>query len=956
MEIDYFINKYSQQIGLFDKKEEPYKNIVPENRPLTGIEESFIKKEKTEVIYNNTLFEGDFKDRKIIVTNDGLPDELPPPSYFPEITAENSKVFFHHEWDHKKYNKFREVYFKFYQIHNELVKASYNQDSYDEYIQKIRSSKISKALPFVKDFIKSSIRNNLVTIILNKKVYNSINDVINFKKRGAYPLQHLTEALEEIIKDFYKVQKIYKYLDSKFDKEFSNLYSDPEFKKQLLFADKVPEVNDKLINSILKLSGGDVFSVNLPALFNNLSTLKDFYKGSLQPLETTLRNSKDTLFGIKYNNFKKEVKPKAEEIYRELYKGWEEHKDYINSIRNHIFKNGIDDFVKENKPKIESLFNELNNTIKNYINIESLAKMIVLGRFGNDYSGEDSAFDFKTVFLKNWVDSIPDETIHLKWDDNIEQKLSNIIKSTNDINKINDDIKNISDYETKKAIEKTILYSYSGMSFRDNPEGNEVAQLVDSLHNKIGGFTFNDIRKHLQTMPIVSSELKNVEAFFKHILDIGEYYIIKRLITDIGNLRFIVYIAKLLKKEGGFTVEKAYKMFEVAYEVFANKINRINNYLPESVVSEENLVDLLVENTRSSKTFSKDLERLENISQQIHNSGANINRAKFQEILNNKNSLFVGNRDIATKFNSLIIKIIGSEKSINKFKEKYKPLNEGALEKGIIKPGFFQRVNFILKVYKENLEINPSHSSFEKIKSVILETSSDIDVLSQFDSFKEHFTEASLVAKDKNLYKLDLQIDDKLRFRVLRDLDPKHFQVGVETQCCQSPGGVGEAAMIDSFINPVAGVVILEYKDRDGWETAAQSYFHYVPKDNGYILDNVEVNQKYTNTLPNGDKLNMEAIYAHWAATMKDKLDVSYIQAGTGYSGISKNQFYDIKSYKDPRSFAVGDPYKDWKPGKNIDLTKFKAKNQTLMETPKKASNVFFIEKLAEYFYKQTLG
>jgi len=44
---------------------------------------------------------------------------------------------------------------------------------------------------------------------------------------------------------------------------------------------------------------------------------------------------------------------------------------------------------------------------------------------------------------------------------------------------------------------------------------------------------------------------------------------------------------------------------------------------------------------------------------------------------------------------------------------------------------------------------------------------------------------------------------------------------------------------VDSFINPLAGVLVL-YKD---YMLLSQSYFHYVPEDQGFILDNIEYNE-----------------------------------------------------------------------------------------------------------------
>jgi hypothetical protein len=99
------------------------------------------------------------------------------------------------------------------------------------------------------------------------------------------------------------------------------------------------------------------------------------------------------------------------------------------------------------------------------------------------------------------------------------------------------------------------------------------------------------------------------------------------------------------------------------------------------------------------------------------------------------------------------------------------------------------------------------------------------------------------IKKDRRLFNFEYTDKNNLfRFRVLRDGDPYHFSVGVDTACCQRIGGAGENAAIDSFQNPLAGVLLLEFNINSSWVTGAQSYFHYVPKQNGIILDNVETN------------------------------------------------------------------------------------------------------------------
>lgn len=75
---------------------------------------------------------------------------------------------------------------------------------------------------------------------------------------------------------------------------------------------------------------------------------------------------------------------------------------------------------------------------------------------------------------------------------------------------------------------------------------------------------------------------------------------------------------------------------------------------------------------------------------------------------------------------------------------------------------------------------------------------------------------------------------------MLGNPDLHHFQIGIDTDCCQRIGGAGFEAAINSFINPLAGVVVLEVNHNNSWVLVAQSYFHYVPEEEMIILDNIE--------------------------------------------------------------------------------------------------------------------
>ncbi|MFA6074164.1 MAG: hypothetical protein WC758_08655 [Candidatus Woesearchaeota archaeon] len=171
--------------------------------------------------------------------------------------------------------------------------------------------------------------------------------------------------------------------------------------------------------------------------------------------------------------------------------------------------------------------------------------------------------------------------------------------------------------------------------------------------------------------------------------------------------------------------------------------------------------------------------------------------------------------------------------------------------------------------------------------------------------------------KNKELFDLNLKIND-FEFSVLNYLDSYAFDVGADTGCCQRFNGFGEAAAIDSFINPLASVLIVRYKGH----LLTQSYFHYVPEDKSYVLDNIEHNSVNVWKLGfNEDKL--ANIYALWADIIKNKYpNIKYIKLGLAHTKINEHMFEQISESNDPRHFEYKKIYTDYKPNKHVDLLK----------------------------------
>lgn len=220
--------------------------------------------------------------------------------------------------------------------------------------------------------------------------------------------------------------------------------------------------------------------------------------------------------------------------------------------------------------------------------------------------------------------------------------------------------------------------------------------------------------------------------------------------------------------------------------------------------------------------------------------------------------------------------------------------------------------NFLQNLKKFNQIKNYFFDSKFIINQDIIAMIKDLNVnltkLINLDKYTEYA--ALSRPKNENLYKLELDLG-KYKFVVLRDKDPRHFDVGVETQCCQILGGEGEAAAIDSFINPLAGVLMLQTNDGT---LLSQSYFHYIPNDGGYILDNIEKSNILTQT-------EITNIYKNYANLIKEyRPEIPYLKLGLNFTKFDYREYTILEIDEDPRTFAWGTQYSDFNTKKHIDL------------------------------------
>jgi hypothetical protein len=402
-----------------------------------------------------------------------------------------------------------------------------------------------------------------------------------------------------------------------------------------------------------------------------------------------------------------------------------------------------------------------------------------------------------------------------------------------------------------------------------------------------------------------------------------------------------------------------YNMFEKIIRLCHNEFHSIGRYQRNFGYNEfKKFVPIIFDD---HKNLQKKIVNLYKISDYAHNRGADLPMSFFKRTIKDPNFKNLGNNVTVGKYFSMCAKLARFG-GLAKIKRDYKDIISVLLENKMLSRGFYTRLRNVYRICRDGVRIRPNLEGLEgesldaqmSIRQSIEETDTDLTALEDYSAFEEY--NKLVVPKDKNLFKLNWEVKPKgFRFRVFKTYDPRHFKVGTETSCCQRLGGIGEKAAIDSYVNPVAGVVVLELFADDGsgrktWNLATQSYFHYVPRDNGYILDNVETNWRWAEKIRSTTGYSAENLYAMLAKKMQDTHDIKYFLSGTGYSKISGSEFKKHRLSYDPRDFAW-QKYTDWRPSSSLDLLR---PNFDLPEIPKGKTRRKRKEKLSE-LYRQII-
>lgn len=258
----------------------------------------------------------------------------------------------------------------------------------------------------------------------------------------------------------------------------------------------------------------------------------------------------------------------------------------------------------------------------------------------------------------------------------------------------------------------------------------------------------------------------------------------------------------------------------------------------------------------------------------------------------------------------------------SKLKEEFHSWIDKVIEEGLVPPEYKKSLSWITHLIDKNQPISSNPEVLKEINFHVRRANAILNSINEYKGISMYSRSA-----EKKVPQITEAVDweqDNFRFRALKDKDPMHFLIGDITDCCQILGGAGEAAAVDSFINKLAGVLVVELKTNRGWEVAFQSYFHYVPESNGYILDNIEYNQDIAVQTEDITGNTPEQLYSKWANYLKSKdSSIEYILLGKNYTTIDVDKFKTTYLESgDPRTFHddVEDPYSDFSASDAVDL------------------------------------
>ena len=435
---------------------------------------------------------------------------------------------------------------------------------------------------------------------------------------------------------------------------------------------------------------------------------------------------------------------------------------------------------------------------------------------------------------------------------------------------------------------------------------------------KAAPFIPRELALHLARYLFKSSQSPEAQKVLTSLSEIQK-------LSDSRSVYTMKVLLSILEKSGKLNPNSFVTAFSDHFQELKNSVYKFKQDIPNKF-NDKQVIEIFLTAIRSAATIGQDLKNLNQFVSFIHNDADDLSARDIMMIMKNINFHSFAKLGIVKKIISAY-STIKDQGGVSAIKKKYNSIINNMIKGNYISQNFYQNILLVNNFFNSNQPINPSSEMFQQLFQAASSIETDLEIIEMGETFKELTQDYE--KKDERLFNLNLPVGNNLRFRVLKDMDPRTLRIGIETGCCQRIGGAAESAAKDSFVNPLAGVVILEWKDpSDDWKLLSQSYFHYVPPEepkpqdpgkremveestipglpqetngNGYILDNIETNQ--ANVKESG--VDLSSAYAYLANYVRSKFGIKYFLAGKGYSKINTSNF-ETHSMEDgdPRTFS----------------------------------------------------
>lgn len=781
---------------------------------------------------------------------------------------------------------------------------------------------------FTSEFLSKTLKNGLNIFTIT---------AYNFNQK-IYDMNNIIHSMHNVILDFDHRKKLLKQLESKIQKQVEDFLSIEENQQFLLWMDEYfPHYKDDFIKhalQFLRRDGGGNYDKHNVTFYDlvRFRTFKSIYEKASR---TSTEGFKEVIQTDLVGSIKQELQSQVKERFKKNIQTLLAFLRSFNDSENDIFSRFFDDSESFISKLIDFCRKKLNIDLRSII---TFASNVIKKRIEENIIEQkrEQLQEINYKFISNLQENIfslgkdvADWRVRTIIDNYLETKLGYIdklpIKELEKIIKLSTkDMDNLARMITYDII----IDCFPGFEEEKhyNPDSNEYFSGIRKLIKKTDGkFSIESVTNFAHTqVPFVPKDIlfTTIRSLFRELDNKSINSIF--YLSDKNDKSTLQFILKILNREKKLDHNNFLKFFRNLSH-YSKLFSTINSYNPKGM-NEQDTVEMMVNAVRSIQTLDKDIENLNTFIKFVHDEAGNLPAETVKKMVMNKNFTNFTKTAFVRKLFKAYAQIKNAGGTNNIYKQHGKLITDLKRRK-FLGNNFKENLLNIENFFEKNEDISPANPIFNQILQSASNIETDLSVLQMGDALKDLLKDYK--QKNKNLFKLDLALNENLRFRVLKDKDPFILRVGIASDCCQRLGGVGETAARDSFINPLASVLILEWKDPNDqeWRLLAQSYFHFVPKENGYILDNVEQNEQNVNKFEELTNLNLEDIYALYASEIKNKLNVNYLLAGKSHSKISESKFKTDKRLEDPRYFddraltnRHGHHYSDFDERNSIDL------------------------------------